>query len=191
MKKNITINLCGRLFQIDEDAYELLQQYIESLRQSFGRKEDGDEIVNDIEARIAELFDELRQQDVEAITIDHVKDIITRIGKPEQLTGDDEGKEEEHKTSSEGSNTQSIFDNMRARTAGKRLYRNPNDQMVAGVLSGLASYTHRLCTADIRFQHLPGTIVQVLFPRKFLFNQSGSDHSLFRAGHCHANRQYT
>ena len=141
MKKNITINLCGRLFQIDEDAYELLQQYIESLRQSFGRKEDGDEIVNDIEARIAELFDELRQQDVEAITIDHVKDIITRIGKPEQLTGDDEGKEEEHKTSSEGSNAQSIFDNIRARTAGKRLYRNPNDQMVAGVLSGLASYT--------------------------------------------------
>ena len=141
MKKNITINLCGRLFQIDEDAYELLQQYIESLRQSFGRKDDGDEIVNDIEARIAELFDELRQQDVEAITIDHVKDIITRIGKPEQLTGDDEGKEEEHKTSSESSNAQSIFDNIRARTAGKRLYRNPNDQMVAGVLSGLASYT--------------------------------------------------
>ena len=141
MKKNITINLCGRLFQIDEDAYELLQQYIESLRQSFGRKEDGDEIVNDIEARIAELFDELRQQDVEAITIDHVKDIITRIGKPEQLTGEDEGKEEEHKTSSESSNAQSIFDNIRARTAGKRLYRNPNDQMVAGVLSGLASYT--------------------------------------------------
>ena len=37
MKKNITINLCGRLFQIDEDAYELLQQYIESLRSYFGR----------------------------------------------------------------------------------------------------------------------------------------------------------
>ena len=53
MKKNITINLCGRLFQIDEDAYEMLQKYIESLRQSFGHEEGGDEIVNDIEARIA------------------------------------------------------------------------------------------------------------------------------------------
>ena len=84
MKKNITINLCGRLFQIDEDAYELLQQYIESLRQSFGREEGGEEIVNDIEARIAELFDELRQKGIEAITIDHVKNIITRIGKPEE-----------------------------------------------------------------------------------------------------------
>jgi hypothetical protein len=85
MKKNITINLCGRLFQIDEDAYELLQHYIESLRHSFGKSEGGDEIVDDIEARIAELFTELREQGNEAITIDHVKAIISRIGEPEQL----------------------------------------------------------------------------------------------------------
>lgn len=144
MKKNITINLCGRLFQIDEDAYELLQQYIESLRQSFGREEGGDEIVNDIEARIAELFDELKQQGTEAITIDHVKDIITRIGKPEELTGEEEKGDNGnggHKYDSFHSAAEGIFDNVRARTAGKRLYRNPNDKMVAGVLSGLASYT--------------------------------------------------
>ena len=77
MKKNITINLCGRLFQIDEDAYEMLQQYIESLRSSFGREEGGEEIADDIEARIAELFDELRQQGIEAITIEQVKNIRT------------------------------------------------------------------------------------------------------------------
>ena len=142
MKKNITINLCGRLFQIDEDAYELLQQYIESLRQSFGREEGGEEIVNDIETRIAELFDELRQQGVEAITIEHVKDIITRIGKPEELTGEEEKQENSgHKYDSFRSAAQGIRDNVRARTAGKRLYRNPNDKMVAGVLSGIAAYT--------------------------------------------------
>lgn len=83
MKKNITINLCGRLFQIDEDAYELLQQYINSLRSSFGLQDGGEEIVDDIETRIAELFDELKSNGIVAITIDHVKDIITRIGKPE------------------------------------------------------------------------------------------------------------
>ena len=98
MKKNITINLCGRLFQIDEDAYELLQQYIESLRASFGKEEGGEEIVNDIEARIAELFAELRQQGVEAITIDHVKDIITRIGRPEELTGDNDSDSKDGKS---------------------------------------------------------------------------------------------
>ena len=60
MKKNITINLCGRLFQIDEDAYEMLQRYTESLRASFGKEEGGEEIADDIEERIAELFDELK-----------------------------------------------------------------------------------------------------------------------------------
>ena len=142
MKKNITINLCGRLFQIDEDAYELLQQYIESLRQSFGHEEGGEEIVNDIEARIAELFLELNQQGIEAITIEHVKDIITRIGKPEELKGEEEKQGNGgHKYDSFRSAAQGIHDNVRARTAGKRLYRNPNDKMVAGVLSGIATYT--------------------------------------------------
>ena len=142
MKKNITINLCGRLFQIDEDAYELLLQYIESLRQSFGHEEGGEEIVNDIEARIAELFLELNQQGIEAITIEHVKDIITRIGKPEELKGEEEKQDNGgHKYDSFRSAAQGIHDNVRARTAGKRLYRNPNDKMVAGVLSGIATYT--------------------------------------------------
>lgn len=86
MKKNITINLCGRLFQIDEDAYELLQHYVESLRTSFGKEEGGEEIADDIEERIAELFEELKADGIEAITIEHVKNIITRIGKPEELT---------------------------------------------------------------------------------------------------------
>ena len=142
MKKNITINLCGRLFQIDEDAYELLQQYIESLRQSFGREEGGEETVNDIEARICELFSELNQRGTEAITIEHVKDIITRIGKPEELTGEEEKQESNgHKYDSFRSAAQGFRDNVRARTAGKRLYRNPNDKIVAGVLSGIAAYT--------------------------------------------------
>ena len=146
MKKNITINLCGRLFQIDEDAYELLQQYIDSLRSSFGKQEGGDEIVDDIEARVAELFDELRQQGIEAITIEHVKDIITRIGKPEELTGEEEKKSEEGKSTNweeqARSAGQKIYNNVRERTAGKKLYRNPKDKMLAGVMSGLAVYTN-------------------------------------------------
>ena len=151
MKKNITINLCGRLFQIDEDAYELLQNYIESLRSSFGRQEGGEEIADDIEERIAELFDELKANGTVAITIDHVKDIITRIGKPEQLAGEEddaknEGAQNEHQ---EGHRYDSFRtaangfrENVRARTAGKKLYRNPNDKLVAGVLSGFATYTN-------------------------------------------------
>ena len=165
MKKNITINLCGRLFQIDEDAYEMLQHYTESLRASFGKEEGGEEIADDIEERIAELFDELKQNGVEAITIDHVKDIITRIGEPEQLTNDDSGewKEESgknsgHRYDSFRSAAEGVYDNVRARTSGKRLYRNPNDRMIAGVMSGLAAYTN----TDVTWWRL-GIVLSVLF----------------------------
>ena len=164
MKKNITINLCGRLFQIDEDAYEMLQHYIESLRASFGKEEGGEEIANDIEERIAELFDELKASGVEAITIDHVKDIITRIGEPEQLTNDDSGEWKEKSGNSNGhrydsfrSAAEGVYDNVRSRTAGKRLYRNPNDRMVAGVMSGLAAYTN----TDVTWWRL-GIVLSVL-----------------------------
>ncbi len=165
MKKNITINLCGRLFQIDEDAYEMLQHYTESLRASFGKEEGGEEIADDIEERIAELFDELKQNGVEAITIEHVKDIITRIGEPEQLTNDDSGewKEESgknsgHRYDSFRSAAEGVYDNVRARTSGKRLYRNPNDRMIAGVMSGLAAYTN----TDVTWWRL-GIVLSVLF----------------------------
>ena len=85
MKKNITINLFGSLYAIDEDAYELLNQYQNNMRRYFSRKEGGEEIAEDIERRIAELFDELKASGVEAITIEHVRDIISRIGNPEEM----------------------------------------------------------------------------------------------------------
>ena len=116
-------------YQIDEDACNLLQKYIESLRSSFGRQEGGDEIVDDIEARIAELFDELKKDGIEAITIDDVKAIITRIGEPEQLAGEEEKENAGEETRSAG---QKLYDNFRSRTAGKRLFRNPKDKMIAG-----------------------------------------------------------
>ena len=146
MKKNITINLCGRLFQIDEDACDMLQHYIDSLHSSFDKQDGGEEIVDDIEARIAELFDELKQQGNEAINIDHVKDVITRIGQPEELTdsndaGTDGQQQADHSHNSAHSAAQDIYNNVRERTAGKKLFRNPKDKMLAGVLSGLATYT--------------------------------------------------
>lgn len=87
MKKNITINLCGRLFNIDEDAYELLRNYIDTLRNYFARQEGGNEIADDLEERIAELLDELKSQGVEAINIDHVKEVVRRVGQPEEMEG--------------------------------------------------------------------------------------------------------
>ena len=145
MKKNITINLCGRLFNIDEDAYELLQHYMDTLRSYFAKQEGGDEIADDIEIRIAELFDELKQQGIEAINIEHVKEIIHRIGSPEELTdsegtNDENNGDEGHKYDSFQSAAKGVFDNVREKTKGKRLYRDPINKKMMGVLSGFANY---------------------------------------------------
>lgn len=85
MKKNITVNLFGTLYAIDDDACKLLEQYLDNMRSYFSKREGGDEITDDIEHRIAELFSELKTNGVEAISIEHVRDIIQRIGNPEQM----------------------------------------------------------------------------------------------------------
>ncbi len=154
MKKNITINLCGRLFAIDEDAYEMLATYEQSLRNYFRTREGGEEIAEDLEARIAELFDELKAKGVEAITIDHVREVIHRIGRPEEMEEQPtnerptpnpsarEGSSERQNTS--GNESPSLGEGIGVGRSGglssKRLYRNPDDKKLMGVLSGFAAY---------------------------------------------------
>ena len=124
MKKNITINLFGALYNIDEDAYELLVRYQEDMKRYFAKQEDGEEIADDIEHRVAELMAELKASGVEAVTIEHIEAIIRRIGSPEQLDGTEEDSDVQPQ----------------AEKPRKKLYRNPDDKKIAGVLSGLAAY---------------------------------------------------
>jgi len=138
MKKNITINLLGRLYAIDEDAYELLKKYTDSLHNYFGQREGGDEIADDIEARIAELFDELKQQGVEAITIEHVQDIIHRVGSPEEMEGEPDSSG--NQASAFSSTDRETGSSPREGNSSRRLYRNMADKKFMGVLSGLATY---------------------------------------------------
>ncbi len=131
MKKNITMNLFGSLYAIDEDAYELLNRYEANLRAFFARKEGGEEIAADIEARIAELLEALKQEGVEAITIEHVEAIIQRIGNPEQLhEGDSEG--EEAPSSAASAQT--------GEKIRKRFFRDPEDKLLSGLMGGFARY---------------------------------------------------
>ena len=149
MKKNITINMLGRLYAIDEDAYGLLQQYIDTLRSYFAHKPDGKEIADDIEARIAELFDDLKAQGVEAINIQHVQEIITRIGDPKEMDEDEPNDEETVEQDAEQSEEKSTVNRLkeevvayfdRLRKSGKRLYRDPSDKKITGLLAGCARY---------------------------------------------------
>ena len=155
MKKNITINLCGRLFAIDEDAYEMLATYEQSLRNYFRTREGGEEIAEDLEARIAELFDELKAQGVEAINIDHVREVIHRIGQPEEMEEQPTNEQSEQEQPTPGPslgkgaqtgrgqaerNTPPLGGARGGLHATKRLYRNPDDKKLMGVLSGFAAY---------------------------------------------------
>lgn len=133
MKRNITINMFGSLYAIDEDAYELLNQYQNNMRSYFARQEGGEEIAEDIERRIAELFAELKATGVEAITIEHVQDIISRIGNPEQVDGegtDSNGEENGNRPGVEN----------KGESTRKKLFRNPDDKMLGGVCSGMACF---------------------------------------------------
>ena len=85
MKKVININFQGRVIPIEEQAYENLKKYVDSLRNYFSKEEGKEEIINDIENRIAELFNEKTKAGASFITEEHVETIISSIGRPEQF----------------------------------------------------------------------------------------------------------
>ena len=84
MKKTIRIHISGYIFNIDEDAYQILKIWLDSILQKYKEEEDGDEIFNDIEMRVAELFDE-KVGNEGVVTQKEVDDIITIMGKPEDF----------------------------------------------------------------------------------------------------------
>ncbi len=131
MKKTLTVNLGGTVFHIDEDAYKLLDEYLANLRIYFRKQEGAQEIVNDIECRISELFSEKIANGSQVISIEDVEEVIERVGRPEELAGAEN-------ESNDGSKQQQKNDNRRY--ARKRLFRNPDDKILGGVISGMAAY---------------------------------------------------
>src|SRR6476660_8101721 len=85
MKKIININLSGRVIPIEDSAYDSLQRYIESLRRYFANEEGRDEIINDIESRVAELMNDKVRKGAAAITDTDVEEIITSMGRIEDF----------------------------------------------------------------------------------------------------------
>jgi phage shock protein PspC (stress-responsive transcriptional regulator) len=133
MKKTLTVNLGGIVFHIDEDAYQLLDNYLSNLRIHFSREEGSDEIMNDFEARISELLNERLKSGFQVISIEHIEEIIRRMGKPEEIFVG-EGKEQ---PAEEKRNAPFPEPAVKVK---KRLMRDPDDCMLGGVLSGLAAY---------------------------------------------------
>lgn len=150
MKKTFPANIDGQVFYIDEDAYELLKNYLHQLSSTF-RGEEGQEIVADIESRIRELFAERLESGTNVINLQEVQRVITTMGRPEEITeqsAEYEAFEAESESAGsptpEGTTPPPPKPYAKWFTAGfcarHRLFRNMQDKVFGGVFGGLALY---------------------------------------------------
>ena len=127
MKKTVSINLNGQVFIIDEDAFNELNTYLDSIANRFANTDESAEIISDIEARIAELFLEYISASKQSITIVDVFKVIGILGKPNEF-GD-----ESHEQNKQSYNTHDEYNK-------KRLYRDPDNRIIGGVAAGIAAW---------------------------------------------------
>ncbi|MFW5663678.1 MAG: PspC domain-containing protein [bacterium] len=128
MKKTVTVNIGGIVFHIDEDAYEKLNLYLARIRENLSTEDGTDEILSDIESRIAEMFQEKITSNKSVITITDVQEVIEQLGEPEQFDETEASSSKRRKHSSYEEKTQ------------KRLFRDPDDKYLAGVAGGLGAF---------------------------------------------------
>lgn len=133
MNKTISINISGFVFNIEEQAYEHLKQYLDKIRNNFSNEDERDEIMADIELRIAELFQETIAPNKEVIVEEDIVQIQDILGLPEDFASDDD---ENYTT--EGVEKSSSDSNQTGKS--KRLYRDTDNSSIAGICSGLGYY---------------------------------------------------
>ncbi len=124
MKKNFSVNIGGRIFNIDDDAFESLNNYFARLRNFFAADEGHEEILADIEMRIAELLDQHKAQGQPVITLKHIAEVIAGMGEPDQLSDTETDKHQ----STSGIKT------------GGKLFRDPDNRQIGGVAAGIAAW---------------------------------------------------
>lgn len=153
MNKTFTINLNGRVYHINDDAYELLNGYLSDLKRYFIHEEGAQEIMEDIEARIGELFTERMRYGMQVIRLADVQDVIAVMGHPEEIASENGMQEpvadsaadtagQSQQTTAESARQQEAGCNEGTRSNPKRLFRDPDDKIIAGVCSGLGAYFH-------------------------------------------------
>lgn len=129
MNKTVNINLANTLFHIDDDAFNKLRRYLESIKRSFSGTPGSDEIIADIEARIAELFLEKMENERQVITHKEVDEVINVMGQPEDYMVDEDIFEDEPRRTEAQSTRRT-----------KKLYRDIDQKFIGGVCSGLEHY---------------------------------------------------
>ncbi|MCL3780259.1 PspC domain-containing protein [Prolixibacteraceae bacterium JC049] len=132
MKKTFTINISGAVFHIDDDAYDKLRQYLNALNTHFGSSDEGHEIVSDIEARIAELFQEKMKGANTVVNLTWVDEVIEVMGTPQDFMEEDEDQEP--------ASAPFTPPFQKRNPKARRLYRDPDNRVLGGVCGGLGAY---------------------------------------------------
>jgi phage shock protein PspC (stress-responsive transcriptional regulator) len=126
MNKTVNINIGGLFFHIDEDAFQKLTRYFDAIRRSLTNSSGQEEIMKDIEMRVAELFSDRQKSDKHVINLKDVDEVVAVMGQPEDYRIDDETNE----------NTNTNFSG----TGRKKLYRDKDKGIIGGVCTGLGHY---------------------------------------------------
>ena len=129
MNKIFNINLGGYPFTIDDNAYQKLTKYLTTIEKHFSASEGCDEIISDIESRIAELFNEsLNGQPI--VSLKDIDAAIVTMGTPEEFGA----------VGSDYDDTEEALSDQGEYKTGKKLFRDPDTKIIGGVCSGLSAY---------------------------------------------------
>ena len=128
MKKTISINLNGILFNIDDDAYNLLEEYLHKIELHFSGQSEAKEILSDIESRIAELLTERSGGAKKVISTSDIEEVIKIMGNPDDFGEQEQKENKSHYTS--------------YRQKQKRIYRDPENRILGGICGGMGLYVN-------------------------------------------------
>ncbi len=131
MNKTVTVNIGGLVFHIEEAAYHILQDYLNQLKKHLENTQGQEEIIGDIEIRIAELLSEKISDTNQVVVESMVQDVIVVMGQPEQYMDTEED---------DAFSAESTHESKQDKKKQKRIFRDPDDQVLGGVCSGLSAY---------------------------------------------------
>lgn len=137
MNKIFNINLGGYPFTIDDNAFIKLDKYLSTIKKHFSTSDGCDDIISDIEARIAELFnEELKGQPI--VGLREIDKVISIMGKPEEFGASADAFDADDSAKQKKSSKKKSWDD--TIKTGRRFFRDSDEKVIGGVCSGVASY---------------------------------------------------
>ena len=197
MKKNISINISGIIFHIEEDGYETLKKYLDSINKYFSTFEDSSEILADIESRIAEIFLSKLNEEKQVITSEDVNALVATMGSVSDFKAAEEQETVVEETTSQSSSGNSAFsessttdETKRTFTPSKQLMRDQKRKILGGVCAGLGNYFNvdplwiRLLFAVLFFAYgitlFIYVVMWIVVPGSFDLEEPVSERKMFR-----------